>query len=123
MSYTNNTRKEAINLENLHITKEDVMDMLDGMIIRSKKNQMKKGKLANKVFGATYRSAIRGFKELTHLMPHLILEECWADICRFFNLLIIRNTMEQERENYNGKDSPLERVFDSLKKDIKEGNW
>ena len=117
------TKKEALDLETLHITKSDVMDMLDGLIIRSKRNQKKKGKLANAVFGAAYRSSIRGFKGLAEVMPDSILEEVWTDICRFFNLLIIRNTMEQERKDSGLDVTPLEAVFDSLKKDIKEGNW
>jgi len=117
------TKKEALDLETLHITKQDVLDMMDGLIIRSKKNEKKKGRLANKVFGAAYRSAIRGFKGVAEMMPSSILEEVWTDICKFFNLLIIRNKMEQEKKEYGDDCTPLERVFDSLKKDIKEGNW
>ena len=103
------------------------MEMLDGLIIRNRRRQSEKedgGKLVDKFFGATYRSAIRGFKGLAEIMPDNILIEVWSDVLKFFNMLIIRNAIEQEKaELQDGDISPLAITFSKCKDDIKKGNW
>jgi|GEM_PF-3771819 len=120
----NDTKDFALKEDELKMTKQDVMDMLGGLIKRSKRNEKiakDKGEKPQK-FGALYRSCIRGFKGLMEFTPQGVVENVWSDVLKFFNLLITRNTMARETEVL-GKKSPLQHIFSQLKEDVKEGNW
>jgi len=121
---SSDTRDFALKEDELKMTKQDVMDMLGGLIKRSKRNEQKakdNGEKPQK-FGALYRSCIRGFKGLMEFTPQRVVENVWSDVLRFFNLLITRNTMAREQAAL-GDASPLKNIFSQLKEDVKEGNW
>ena len=119
---------DALNEDELHISKQDVIDMIQGLILRSRKNSEKaksKG-LKSAIFAKMYRDVLIGFKTVVRATPHQPIEAMWSDILKFFNVLIIRNKMAQEmKQVYDGslKQSPLQITFASLVKDVKEGNW
>ena len=106
------TKDFALKEDELRMTKEDVKDMIEGLIIRSKRSNFTK-------WGVMYRTTLRGFKGFMEIIPEHTLEQIWSDILRFFNLLIIRNKMEIEK----GNSVTLETIFSTLKDDIKKGNW
>lgn len=109
------TRKFALKEDDLKMTKDDIDSMIEGLIIRSRKSNITK-------WGILYRTTLTGFKGFMKIMPAKTLEMIWSDILRFFNLLLIRNQMEKEKQDL-GDRSPLEVTFAKLKDDIKKGNW
>lgn len=118
------TKEFALNEDEMHISKQDVEDMIDGLIKRSKRNSDEAKKRGEKKtpWAALYRSSLRGFKGVLSFTPEKAVVMVWSDILRFFNMLIIRNTMEKEKGDLGGK-SPLQRTFAKLVQDMKEGNW
>ncbi len=115
MGSLENTKKYALAEDELKISRKDIEEMLDGLIQRSRKLNKQK-------WGTLYRTTLIGFKGFMKIMPTTTLEAVWSDIIRFFNVLQIRNKMEMEKGNL-GDESPLQRTFAQLKKDIAEGNW
>ena len=118
------TKDLALKEDEMHISKEDVHDMIEGLIKRSKRNSdaaKKRGEKKSK-WAAVYRSSLRGFKGVLAITPEKAVVMVWSDILRFFNMLIIRNAMEKEKGILGGK-SPLQRTFQKLVQDMKEGNW
>ena len=101
----------ALKEDELRMSKQDVKDMIEGLIIRSKNNESK--------WGMMYRNTLRGFKGFMEIIPEKTLSNIWSDILQFFNLLIIRNKIEMEK----GNNVTLETIFSNLKEDIKNGNW
>ena len=114
----------ALKEDEMNLTKQDVEDMIDGLIKRSKRNSDAAKKRGEKKtpWAAMYRSSLRGFKGVLTFTPEKAVVMVWSDILRFFNLLIIRNTMEKEK-GVLGNKSPLQRTFSKLVQDMKEGNW
>lgn len=106
------SKEFALKEDELKMSKQDVKDMISGLIIRSKRGNDSK-------WGILYRTTLTGFKGFMEIMPEKTLEMIWSDILKFFNLLLIRNKMEMEKKT----NVTLETIFSKLKEDIKNGNW
>ena len=109
------TRDLALKEDELVMTKQDVLDMIDGLIKRSKRGK-------KNIWSIPYRATLIGFKATIDLMPHQVVQMFWSDILKFFQTLITYNAMEKEKEVLGDK-SPLQKTFYKLKQDVKDGNW
>ena len=105
----------ALKEDELVITKQDVMDMINGLIKRSKRGK-------KNIWSIPYRATLIGFKTTIEIMPHQVVQMFWSDILKFFQTLITYNAMEKEKKELGDK-SPLQKTFYKLKQDVKDGNW
>lgn len=109
----NDTRELALKVDELVMSKKDVLDMFDGLIKRSKRGK-------KNPWSFLYQQSLRGFKAGVIIAPEKVITVIWSDILRFFNAIIAYNQTIKE-----GEDSPLAKLktFEKFKQEIKEGNW
>ena len=105
----------ALKEDELVMTKQDVLDMINGLIKRSKRGK-------KNIWSLPYRATLIGFKTTIEIMPHQVVQMFWSDILKFFQTLITYNAMEKEKKELGDK-SPLQKTFYKLKQDVKDGNW
>ncbi len=105
----------ALKEDELVMTKQDVLDMINGLIKRSKRGK-------KNIWSIPYRATLIGFKTTIDIMPHQVVQMFWSDILKFFQALITYNAMEKEKKTLGDK-SPLQKTFYKLKQDVKDGNW
>ena len=104
----------ALKEDELVMTKQDVLDMINGLIKRSKRGK-------KNIWSLPYRATLIGFKTTIEIMPHQVVQMFWSDILKFFQTLITYNAMEKEKKELGDK-SPLQKTFYKLKQDVKDGN-
>ncbi len=104
------TRKLALKQDELILTKQDVLDMFDGLIKRWKKNEK-----ANFLV----IQSIRGIKLWILATPEGVVRFIWNDILKFFNKIILYNEVLKDR----GEKNPMLKSFERVKAEIKEGNF
>ncbi len=109
------TRKIALKEDDMELSKQDVIDMIRGLVIRSKRGKQN-------LWSKAYRGTLHGLRATMEMVPEKIVKMMWNDILRFFNHLITYNTLLKEEKEL-GNESPLKKTFSKLKQEVKEGNW